>query len=522
MYIEPSTEIIILKDVPLDTTYKHSIYFGSETAQQTYFKSKKKYHLTKQSYQRVQKGITRINIKAEDLYDCNYLMFRNDNFGNKWFYAFIKSVEYINNVVSEISFEIDVLQSWFFDFNLEQSFVEREHSTTDKIGDNIVAEPVQTGELVLSDYKKVGNLNWSDLCIVVSICDTNGEDSKPYVYDGVFSGTYLKIFDTSDDESLTELISKYVQSPDSIVSMYMAPKCIFKGNNDIEKGGELISYGFNGIDDNYKSTALKGNETFDGYKPKNKKLYTYPYNYYNIDNANGSSMSLRYEFFENLQPVIKIMGNVTQPVKVIARPCNYKGSPSYDSLQGYTPLNTETISLESYPQCSWNVDSFKAWLAQNSVPMVLNTGVSLLGGVAMASATGGVSAVTSLGSVAKNLGSMYAPSIQSDICKCNTNVGNMNCAKGLQQFYECRVHLTKEMAKIIDNFFTMYGYQTNKVKTPNISSRPHWNYIKTVDVNINGSLPCDDLNKICSIFDSGITFWKNGNEIGNYSLDNSI
>ena len=185
MYIEPSTEIIILKNIPLDTTYKHSIYFGSESTQQNYFKNKKKYHLTKQSYQRVQKGTMRVNIKAEDLYDCNYLMFRNDNFGNKWFYAFIKSVEYINNIVSEITFEIDVLQSWFFDFNLEHSFVEREHSATDNIGDNIVSEPLQTGEYVLSNYKKVGNLNWSVLFVVVSIVDNVNKDTNGYMYDGV-------------------------------------------------------------------------------------------------------------------------------------------------------------------------------------------------------------------------------------------------------------------------------------------------------------------------------------------------
>ena len=516
MYIEPNTNMNLLKGVPLDNSYRNTIYFNTLSEQTTYFTSKAKFRLVEYSYQRHSKGKCRISKKAEDVFDCNYIMFQNESFGSKWFYAFITNVEYVNDITCEITFEIDVLQSWFFDFNLEQSFVEREHSATDNIGDNIVSEPLQTGEYVLSNYKKVGNLNWSDLCVVVSIVDNENKDTKGYLYDGVYSGSFLRIYDSSDDASLTELITKYIDKPDSILSMYMCPKCIFKGNNDIEKGGELLPYGFNGIEDNYKATAIKGNETFDGYKPKNKKLYTYPYNYYNIDNGNGSTLALRYEFFENLQPVIKIMGNVTQPIKVIARPCNYKGVPSYDSLQGYTTLNTETITLESYPQCSWNVDSFKAWLAQNSVPMLMNTGLSMITSIA----TGDVT--STIGSVTNNLKSMYTPSIQADVCKGNTNIGNINCSKGLQQFNGCRMHVTKEMARVIDDFFTMYGYQTNKVKIPNISKRPHWNYVKTVDVNINGSLPCDDLNKICGIFDSGITFWKNGNEVGNYSLDNSI
>ena len=53
-----------------------------------------------------------------------------------------------------------------------------------------------------------------------------------------------------------------------------------------------------------------------------------------------------------------------------------------------------------------------------------------------------------------------------------------------------------------------------------MKSRPHWNYVKTIDCSISGSVPSDDEKTICNIFDKGITFWKNGNEIGNYSLDN--
>lgn len=55
----------------------------------------------------------RVEKKAEDLYDCNYLAFQNTSFGSKWFYAFITSVEYVNNITSEITFEIDVLQTYF-------------------------------------------------------------------------------------------------------------------------------------------------------------------------------------------------------------------------------------------------------------------------------------------------------------------------------------------------------------------------------------------------------------------------
>ena len=73
---------------------------------------------------------------------------------------------------------------------------------------------------------------------------------------------------------------------------------------------------------------------------------------------------------------------------------------------------------------------------------------------------------------------------------------------------------------MIDDFFTMYGYAVKAIGRINTHSRPHWNYVKTVGCCLTGSIPSDDVQRICSIYDRGITFWQSGNEVGNYSLDN--
>ena len=158
MYIEPNTTIKILRNCPLDTTYDHTIYFSGETEQINYFTSLVKYALNTQTYQRVNRNRMRVQYKADYLYDCNYLMFQNTNYGDKWFYAFIKSVEYVNNITSEIEYEIDVMQTWFFDYTLGQSFVEREHSSTDEIGDNTVPENLEIGDYVTDDFDGSGVL----------------------------------------------------------------------------------------------------------------------------------------------------------------------------------------------------------------------------------------------------------------------------------------------------------------------------------------------------------------------------
>ena len=131
MWIEPNGQVKIIQNVDLDNKYDNTIYFANRTAQYNYFNSKAKYTYPKITYQRVKRNYIKVEINAENLYDCNYLMFQNTSFGNRWFYAFITKVEYLSNMVSEIEYEIDVMQTWFMDCTMGQSFVEREHSVTE-------------------------------------------------------------------------------------------------------------------------------------------------------------------------------------------------------------------------------------------------------------------------------------------------------------------------------------------------------------------------------------------------------
>lgn len=181
MYIEPNTTIRILKDCPLDTTYDHTVFFKAKAEQTTYFSSLTKYTLNNQTYQRVNKNTMRVQYKADDLYDCNYIMFQNTNFGNKWFYAFIKSVEYVNNITCQVEYEIDVMQTWFFDYTLGQCFVEREHSATDVAGDNTVPENLELGDYVSEDFDASGVLGEKSI-VVAATFDENYQDVGGTIY----------------------------------------------------------------------------------------------------------------------------------------------------------------------------------------------------------------------------------------------------------------------------------------------------------------------------------------------------
>ena len=154
-YVVPNTTIKICRYVPLDPGQEITLLFPDVATQTAYFTTKTKYTLTAYSYQR-ESGIMRVAKKKEDLLDCNYLAYQNTSYGSKWFYAFINSIEYVNNETSEIRFTIDPMQTWHFDYTLEQCYVEREHSATDNPGDNTIPENLELGEYITDSATKAG------------------------------------------------------------------------------------------------------------------------------------------------------------------------------------------------------------------------------------------------------------------------------------------------------------------------------------------------------------------------------
>lgn len=533
MYIEPGTNIRILHNIPLDKTYDHTIYFSDATAQRGYFIYNQKYNLSNYTYQRVQRGVARVGIKADDLYDCNYMMFQNTNYGNKWFYAFITSVEFINNETSQITFELDVMQTWHFDYTTDYCFVEREHTETDTIGGNILPEPVTPGEYVYNNLHPIGitedgqDVDLTTMSVIVAIVDISDQQTQAHGlrYDGIYGGAELYAFGVNNVTGINGLISTYTRNPNAIVSIYMCPSAFI---DVIDPNTHKISGTATGkIWDYINDTPITLTDTINGYLPKNAKLYTYPYNFYHVDNNSGAGLNFRYEFFGNLTPSVRISAMITQPVRAILRARNYKGSRD-------TSVPSESITLSNYPLCSWSVDSYQAWVAQTSVPyaidMIKNVTIglgSLMSAVAsqdggkVASAESGLLSGT-FGAVMDRVKQGYQASIATDITVGSTNNGGINVADGTNTFYCGRCSITAQYAKMIDDFFTRFGYAVNCIKQPNRNSRPHWNYVKTAGCTLTGSVPADDMDKICRIYDHGITFWKYGSEVGNYSLNNSL
>ena len=498
MYIEPSTNIKILKNVPLDKTYTNTLYFEDKTKQYNYFSGLIKHNLTDQTYQRVNKGVSRVGIKAEALYDCNYMMFQNASFGSKWFYAFITSVEYVNNVVSQINFELDVMQTWFYDCTLRDCFVEREHAEIDKVGMNLLPENVDLGPYVTAHTAQTGLFDRNDVvCAYVSDVNTNGK-----IINGVYTGlSYFRAHEDNNEQLATfnSILQGMIETNqiDSVVSIFMFPSELCKP--DLKMAYPKVF----AID---KRTTQLGNESTGYYVPTNQKLLTYPYNLLTVENGCGDVSTLRYEFFapyENNTSKCGFMlvAYLSPTPEVMVVPFGYNGETTYYN---------EKITIKDFPQCAFAIDSYKAWLAQNAYKVPIQLGGALIGAIGRGDFLGASSAI----------GNVLQAELLPNQAKGNQG-GSVMFAGGFLDFYFRNKTITPEYAKIIDDYFSMYGYATNENKVPNIHSRPHWNYVKTKTTNIIGSVPSDDLKTIKEIFQKGITFWKKGDEVGNYHLYNA-
>lgn len=537
MYIQPDAKVYLLTGVPLDLDCQNTMWWIDQATQLSTMQSYAKYTYTPVTYQRANKDSIRVQHTADELYDVNYMMFQNTHFGNKWFYAFVTSVDYINHSVTEIHYKIDVIQTWYFDFTPMYSFVERCHSATDTIGDNIVAEPVSFGEYVGQEYERVDSLR--EMAMVIQYVDTDSQitpDTQMNLIDNVPSGTLLKAFNTRTNGRHNAKAflkdSVFMQAPDNVVAMYVVPEVMIvgEGYQIPDEGMDLPFVNLEPI----KLTnilALDNASTIDGYTPYNKKLFTYPYNFITVSNNCGSSMTLRYEFFQNLQADLVIKGTASPPVSCKLYPLNYKGSEDapLDPEWQYPNANTlETLTLEGYPMCSWNVDYFKAWLAQNSIPMMIKDWASM-GHQATTVATRGldknsIASVSHIGinTVADILTETYNASIHADIVKGNPNSGNVNVADKRQTFYYCRTSLNYQQAEIIDSFFSRFGYAQNRVMLPPRHNRQNYTYVKTIGCKISGTMPADDEKEICDIFDRGVTFWTDITKVGNFSVNNGL
>lgn len=551
MNIVPDSKIYFLQNIKLDDGYINTLNWASLEDQERYFRSNTYVFVDALSYIRYADGVIRIKGSMRTFYKCNYMMFQNTSFENKWFYAFIKKIDYVNNSTVEITYDIDVFQTWFAVPRFNDVFVEREHVADDTVGKHTIDEGIPTGYPISFGQQMFtvgGSKNIDDLCIVLEttfqiIGDGSISSSLSWI-GGVLKGTYISVFKKTEINSFTKVMG-WINNRglgDGIVAIYLFPEVLLE-LTEVTTGltytdGTVIEVPFFRITElkKYVTAAVSFSQKIEGYTPKNNKLLCYPYCFAYASNGSGKNITLKYEF--------DTIGDNIFAAHYFAQPGANGTLMAQLSLKDQNASFLET-PIGGFPQVAYSYDKYSDYLALNqnklefqktqmtvnAITGAISSGVT--GATAGFVAGGGVGAVAG---AALGVGKSVWQSVQgfsqisaekADIdAQPNGLVGSAQTPDTLvlQERFGLMFHqicIRPEYAKIIDDFFSRYGYKVSSLKTPSITTRKNWNYIQTVGATIPTEMPADVESKICSILDRGITFWHHPETMLDYSKDNT-
>lgn len=504
----PNITKVYLLNVPLENDYKNTLYFTSKEAQQAYFASRVVKTYTDFSYQR-KDHIIRIPEEYDEIYHVNYVMYQNTAYSNKWFYAFITELKYVNDGMTEATIETDVIQTWLFDYQLKPSFVEREHVSDDTLGLHTIPENVETGDYIVNSYQRDTQNQTVGICVSSTVDPSDITDWYGAKYNGIPSGERYYYYNINSISTLKQALQDLMNNGkiEAVSSLFLAPTWLTPHTvHVITESDTPNEYEINV----YRISNL------NGYVPRNNKLLTYPYCTILVNSGQNQTVELKQEVWtadSNGIMKLKVFGALAPGCSIRAIPMDYNGI-NKASLYG--------VNLGKFPQINWATDPYTNWLTENG----LNMAIQGIEGATEA-VKGGIS--KDVGSIASGLTgiatALHANYLAQRIPPQtigNGNAGDVVTSMNDNCFHITRMSIKQEYAQIIDKYFDMFGYQVNMVKVPNVAHRSRWWFTKTIDINIDGAIPQDDMQRIKNAYNNGITFWRNANEIEDYSLSNDI
>ena len=510
MAITPNSSIYFC-NVPWASDYKHIC----DVANMSSVLTGTPLIATVSDYTYIRKDSTiNVSLPMDDLIGANYVMYKNSSHENKWFYAFIESMEYKSDLATAVKIRTDVYQTWRNVFSLPACFVAREHANTDTAGDNLIPETLELGDYVQNSSKTYAGLGTMDT--IVMSTDVPGENTFTFgtVINNVYTGTALSGFTGSNASSLNTFLKDMTsdQKTDAIVTIYMCPH-LFSNFNTFEQriaGSEFY-------EDKITVTGPARTTAVDGYTPRNKKLLTYPYNFLYVHNNNGQGNAYPWEFFDGT-PQFDVIGSVLPGAQFKLYPANWELGDGVGSDEEYDMA----LTIGNYPMCAWTYDSYAQWQATqgNLNLMAIGAGAAaVIGGAATGAlpvAAGGLMAVFSSLQARKNA------SVQPETSRGNLNSGSANCSQNKNDFIIYGKSIRKHQAEQIDDFFDMYGYQVNRKKAANLTGRDTWNYVQTINCIVKGGIPETDRVQLQKMFDDGVTIWHTFTNFGDYTQANAI
>lgn len=506
--------VMICKNIKLDKGYQNVLTYTEEQMRQLCYNNRINMD-NNFSFVEDATNTLLVPFSYSECLTANYMAFQNPRYSNKWFFAFIDSVDYVSEKATRINYTIDNFSTWYEYWTAKQCFVIREHVMDDTVGLHTVPEGLETGEYICNstDYYN----GFDNLYYMIQATEDYGslpQTNNCTNFGGVIMAGHALW--AASEIQFQDILNLYDDKSDAIYNAYMIPKKFIK-NIPVSP----VSHRWGGQTDFVTDTkVIDKSTTLDNYSPINNKLKTFPYMYLLVSNNNGSSIIYHYERFHEQE----YLGH-----------CDFeiKGVPVVGGSFKLMPMDYDNSFQEEvglmagkFPTLNWSEDSYTNWLTQNGV----NLGLGVASGglqIAGAIATGNPALlVTGAMTIGQQMSQNYEHSLVQHTAKGNTNGGDINVCSNSNGFYFYHMSIKREYAELIDDFYTRFGYKINKLKLPNQTGRRYFNYVEIGKSEIigypnNKGCPADAMEQINNMYRSGITLWHDHDRIGNYA-DNTI
>lgn len=528
--IAPSTTATLCAGVPLAKGSEDTFLFGSAGEQASKISSYAIATFSNLTYQRNTRNVVRLGMPmgvsgASSALRANYLIFNNSAFEGKNIYCFVDSVDYVNNNTIDVTFTIDAMQTFMFDYDLHQCYVEREHSVTDEPGENCIPEDFGEMPSVVNSKDEQfifrgstsphPHIYTDKYEYVIYSVPQSTDNITGRMANNLYVGTNVTEQVLAGSTGIDNIINDLrVNKHETIVAVIAVPTAIVSGG----------AYGYQRTAQIQRNTLI--GESSYPYTPHNKKLLTYPYNYICVSNNNGEEKQYRWEWFDNHTGTAQftLYGAYIPSPEAALIPENYKGSNRHYG---------EGVYFTNFPGSAWSEDSFLSWKQRNQnsydasvtgnkiggVTGILSGAVvgASVGGIPGAIVGGGLGAISSITTAFQQAATVKDQKAAPDNLAGNASASAVNELIDCTGFTIYYMSIPGNLALTIDDYFTMYGYATKRVKIPNRDSRPKFNYVKTQGCTIYGSVPAPFAEEIQNRYNNGVRFWRSSATIGDYT-----
>jgi hypothetical protein len=556
----PITTVQLMNNVPLFPDNTNQIYFDNATHQNQYFTSRVYKTSNNLTYQRDYQVYALQAEYDNTITSCNYLRYRNNNYGNKWFYAFITSIRYVNPNTVYIDFILDAYQTFMFDITWKDCFIERSHVRDDTLGAHTLDEGIHVG----NRYSKEVNVSWPGTDVFAGnvnvvpiiflaaayVFPSSGDPTERIITSNV-QGTpttlavWFPNFDVIGTAPLFQMqqFLKLLQNSsksNAIVASVAIPEHIARGTWNMMKriegaitevqadpkaieSGAYLQISIQQFVDSVNATLTL--TPLMSYTPRNKKLYCYPFTYFVLSSNQGENVTIKTEWLPETQPPV---GDPDRELK-LSLSANISPDSSYfcKVTNANSTSRTLTCTMAQLPQVATASSTYANWLAGHMASItsgILANGLQIFGGTAAtvsgAGASAGIGGITSgVNGIIGTIGNLIdAEKMPASLNSSGGSTGN--AAINNRRFSLYQQVLNPDMYASIDQFFDMYGYKVNMNGTPDFYCRAYWQYFKIPIVNITGNVPAEYMNQIKSTFRNGVTLWNysagDGVDVGNY------